>query len=130
MSQPYSEAIDVRLSVTYTPCDTYPRGETGNIIMFAQFEERGLLYESHNDAESGDKSDDDSIMPPLLSKEDIDALDCGNESDDEPMSAEMLEYIRDGSQSHQNVNRIEARYKINDCIKQKQSEWKVVLKAT
>ena len=69
-------------------------------------------------------------MPPLLSEEEMDAMDYDDESDDEPMSTEILEDIRDGSQSHQNVNRIEARYKINDCIKQKQSEWKVVLKAT
>ena len=45
----------------------------------------------------------------------------GDESDDEPMSTEMLEDIRDGSQSHPNVNRIEARYKIRDHIRQRQS---------
>ena len=53
-----------------------------------------------------------------------------DESDDEPMSTETLEDIRDGSQSHPNVNRIEARYKIRDRIKQGQSEWKGALKAT
>ena len=42
----------------------------------------------------------------------------------------MLEGIRGGSQSHLNVNRREARYKIHDCIKQRQSEWKGALKAT
>ena len=56
----------------------------------------------------------------------MDAMDYDDESDDEPMSTEILEDIRDGSQSHQNVNRIEARYKTCDCIKQ----WKGVLKAT
>ena len=38
-SQPYSEAMVVRPSVTYTPCATSSREQTGNIITFAQFEE-------------------------------------------------------------------------------------------
>ena len=70
MSKPYSEAIDMRLSVTYTPCDASPREQTDNIIMFAQFEEENLLSETREDAEnddkSGDKSDDYSVMLPLL----------------------------------------------------------------
>ena len=41
-------------------------------------------------------------------------------SDDEIMSTEMLEYIRDGNQYHLNVNRREAGYKIRDRIKQRQ----------
>ena len=69
-------------------------------------------------------------MPPLLNGEEMNALDYDDESDDEPMSTEMLEDIRDGSQSHTNVNRIEARYKIRDLSKQRQSEWKGMLKAT
>ena len=51
----------------------------------------------------------------------MDVMDSGDESDDEPMSTEMLEDINDGSQSHPNVNRKEARYKIRDCIRQIQS---------
>ena len=42
----------------------------------------------------------------------------------------MLEDIRDGSQTHPNVNRRESRYKISDRIKQRQLVWKVALKAT
>ena len=42
----------------------------------------------------------------------------------------MLEDIRDGSQSHPNVNKKEAHYKIRECIRQIQSEWKGALKAT
>ena len=38
-------------------------------------------------------------------------MDSLDESDDEPMSTETLEYIRDRSQSYPNVNRIKARYK-------------------
>ena len=36
-------------------------------------------------------------MSPLLSEEYMDAMDYGDESDDDPMSTEMLEDIRDGS---------------------------------
>ena len=69
-------------------------------------------------------------MPPLLSLEESNALYSGNESDDGPMSTEMLEDICDGSQYHLNVNRIEAHYKICDQIKQRQSEWREALKDT
>ena len=42
----------------------------------------------------------------------------------------MFQDIRDGSQTHPNVNKREARYKIRDSIRQSQSEWKGALKAT
>ena len=48
----------MRLSVTYTPYTTSPKEQTGDIIMFAQFEEDDLLFETSEDAESGDKSGD------------------------------------------------------------------------
>ena len=57
-------------------------------------------------------------------------MDFGNESDDEPISTEMLENIFGGSPYHPNMNRRESRYKICDCVKQIQSEWKGALKAT
>ena len=41
----------------------------------------------------------------------------------------MLEDICGGSQSHLNVNKIEARYKIHNSIRQRQSERKGELKA-
>ena len=44
----------------------------------------------------------------------------GDESDDKTISTEILEDISDGIQSHPNVNRREARYKIRDRIKQRQ----------
>ena len=47
-SQPYSEAMDMRPTVTYTPCATSSREKTGDIIMSAQFEEGGLLCETCN----------------------------------------------------------------------------------
>ena len=48
-------------------------------------------------------------MTPLISEEEMDAMSSRNESDTDPMSTEMLEYIRDISQSHPSVNSIEAR---------------------
>ena len=65
-------------------------------------------------------------MPPLLSKEDMDAMDYGDESDQDIISTKMLEDIFDGSQIHPNFNRREARYKIRDCIKQIQWERKAL----
>ena len=60
----------------------------------------------------------------------MDAMDSGEESEDEPMSTEMLEDICDGIQSHLGVNRIEARYKIRDRIKRRKSECKGDLLST
>ena len=45
-------------------------------------------------------------MTPLIGKEEMDMMDSGNESDDVLMSTEMLEDIRDGSQSHPSVSSI------------------------
>ena len=58
MSQPYSEAMMMHPSVTYTPCDVSSREQTGNIITFAHFEEGNILTKTRNDAESGDGSND------------------------------------------------------------------------
>ena len=68
-SQPYSESMVMRVSVTYTPCDTSLREQTGDIITFAKFEEGNILTKTRNNSESFDKSNDGSIMPPLLSEE-------------------------------------------------------------
>ena len=45
-------------------------------------------------------------------------MDSSNESDHDLISTGIVEDIRDGSQSHQNIIKIEARYKIRDCIRQ------------
>ena len=71
----------MRLAVTYTPCATSSGGQTGDIITIEQFEEGNILTKTRNDSEISDKSDDDSIIPPLLIKEEIDAMGYGNESD-------------------------------------------------
>ena len=56
-SRPYAEAMAMRPTVTYTPYATSSKEQTGNVITFAQFEEGDLISETHNDTESGDKSD-------------------------------------------------------------------------
>ena len=108
-SQPYSEAIAMRLYVMYKPCATYLRGKACNIITFAKFEEGNIWTKTRNDAESNDKSKDDSILPPLLSEEEIYVMAYGNDSNDDPIYTEMLENIRFGIQSHPDVNMREAR---------------------
>ena len=60
----------------------------------------------------------------MMSKQDMYAINSSDESDHDVISTEMLEDIRDRSQTHLNVNRREAGYKICDRIRQKQSEWK------
>ena len=58
-------------------------------------------------------------MPTLLSEEEIDAMDSGDESYHDIISTEMLEDISDASQSQSNINQIEARYKIRDRIRKR-----------
>ena len=59
MSRPYSEVMVMRPEVTYTPYATSLKEQTGDVITFAQFEEGDILTETHNDAESGDESDNE-----------------------------------------------------------------------
>ena len=125
-SQPYSEAMAMRPEVTYTPYATSYKEQTGDVITFAQFEEENILTETYNDAESGDESDNESIM---MSEQYMENLNSSDESDHDLISTEMLEDIRDRSQTHPNVNRRESYYKIRDRIRQRQSEWKGALKA-
>ena len=67
-SQPYSEAMAMHPDVAYIPCAMSSREQTGDIITFTQFEERGIFTKTSNDAEGGEESEDKSNMPPLLSK--------------------------------------------------------------
>ena len=68
-------------SFIYTPYVTYSKEQTGDIITFAKFEEGGIWSETRMNVEN----------------KDMDALDSSDEWDDEPMSTEMSEDIRDGS---------------------------------
>ena len=54
--------MTMRPAVTYTPYDTSLKEQTGDVITFAQFEEGNILTENCNDAESGDKYENESIM--------------------------------------------------------------------
>ena len=85
----------MRPDITYTPCATSSREQTGNKITLAQFEEGNIITKTRNDAESRDESDDDSIMPPLLSKEEMDTMDLVDELDHDLIYTNMLERIRE-----------------------------------
>ena len=124
ISKPRAEAMDMHLDVSYIPCDTSLKEHTSNIITFVQFEYRDLWSETCDDAVRGDVSDDDSIMPPLLFKEEMDAMNYGNKSDNDPMSMQMLEDINGGSQYNLNVNSRESHYRIRDHSKQIKPEKK------
>ena len=60
----------------------------------------------------------------MMSEQDTDAKNSGDESDHDLIYTYMLEDIRDRSQTHPKVNIIEARYKVHDRIRQRQPEWK------
>ena len=129
-SQTYASVMVMCLDVSCTPYGTSSREKTDNIITFAQFEEGNLLSETCENSESNDECDDDSTMPPLINEEEMNVMDSGDESNDEPMSTDMLEDIHDGSKSHQIINIIDAHYKVRDHIKQRQLGWKQPLKVT
>ena len=129
-SQSYAEAMDIRPAVSYITYVTYSKQQTGDIITLSQFEERNLLSENWNDTESGNKSDNNSNLVPLISKEEMDVMYSGDESDAELMSTDMLENICDESQFHPSINRKEASYNISDRFKQRQVEWKGALLST
>ena len=65
--------------------------------MSAHFEYGDLLSESCNDTENGNKYDEDSTLPQLISESEIDTMSSGNESYAEYMSTDMLEDICDRS---------------------------------
>ena len=115
-SRPYSEAMAMRPSGTYTPYATSSKEQTGNVITFTQFEEGNILTETRNNAESGDEYNNGSI---ITSEQDMENINSGDESYHDIISTEMLEDICDESQTHPNFNRREARYKISDRIRQR-----------
>ena len=106
----------MRPAVTYTPYATSPKEQTGDVITFTQFEEGNILTETRNNAESGDESDNESI---IMSEQDMENINSGDESDHDIISTEMLEDIRDGSQTHPKFNRRESHYKMSDLIRQR-----------
>ena len=121
MSQPYSEAMAMRPAVTYTLYAKFLKEQTNDVITFAQFEEGNILTTTCKDAKIGEESDNESI---IMSKKYMDAINYGDGSDHDLISTDMLEDICDRSQTHTNINIIEASYKIRHRIRQRQSEWK------
>ena len=107
----------MRPAVTYTPYAMSLKEQTGNVITFAQFEEGNIWTETRNATESGIEPDNESIM---MSEQDTENINSGDESYHDLISTEMLEDICDGSHTHPNVNIREARYKIRDCISERQ----------
>ena len=66
----------------------------------------------------------------MMSEQDMENLNSSDDSDNDLISTYMLQDICGGSQTHLNVHRREACYKMRDSIRQRQLEWKGALKAT
>ena len=84
------KAINMHLVVSYTPYATYPKEQTDDMVMLAQFEEGNLIYDTCDNAESSEKPNNNLTIPPLISEEEIDAMDSGDESEDEPLYTDIL----------------------------------------
>ena len=82
-SRPYSEAMAMRLAVTYNSYVTYSKEKTGNVITFAQFEEGDLFTKTCSDAESCDKSDSESLM---MNEQDMENPDSNENPNDDNIS--------------------------------------------
>ena len=98
-SRPYSEVMAMCPAVTYTLYVTSLKEQTGDVTTFAQFEEGNILTETRNDAESGDKSDSESL---IMNEQDMENLDSNEQSE-----------------THPNVNKREAQYEIPDRVRRK-----------
>ena len=92
----------MRLAVTYPRYATSSKEQTGDVIMSAQFEDGNIWTKTHNAADIGDEFDNKSIMK---SEQDMENLDSNEDSDHDLISTEMLQDIRDGIQTHPNVNK-------------------------
>ena len=58
----------------------------------------------------------------MMNEKDMENPDSNENSNDDHISTETLHDIRGGSQTHPNVDKREARCKIHDLIKQRQSQ--------
>ena len=54
-----------------------------------------------------------------MSEQDMENIDSNEQSDHDLISTEMLEDIHVVSQTHPDINKREARYKIRDHVRQK-----------
>ena len=66
----------MRPEVKYTPYAKSSKEQTSDVITFAKFEEGTIWTKTRNYAESGDKSDNESIM---MSEQDMAAIKSGDE---------------------------------------------------
>ena len=66
----------------------------------------------------------------MMGERDMENIDEKEKFDDDLISTETLHDIRDGNQTHLNIDKREARLKIRDRIKQKKSERKGSFRAT
>ena len=66
----------------------------------------------------------------MTSEKDMENKDEKENWDDDLINTETLRDIRDGNQTHPNIDKREARHKIRDRVKRKKLEWKGGLKAT
>ena len=82
-SRPYSEVMAIRPTVMCTQYATSSKEQTEDVITFAQFEEGNILTETRNNTESGDKSDNESLM---MNKQDMENLDSNEKFDDNHIS--------------------------------------------
>ena len=57
----------------------------------------------------------------MMNEQDMENLNENEKSDHDLITTEIIEDIHDGNQTHLTVNKREARCKICDCIKQRQS---------
>ena len=65
-----------------------------------------------------------------MSEHNMENIDEKEKFDDNLISTETLHDIRDGNQTHPNIDKREARLKIRNHIKQNKLEWKGALRAT
>ena len=61
--------MTTRKALSYIQYAKYSKEKNIDIMMFAQFEEGDLLSETLNDTESGNESNDNSTLPPLIIEE-------------------------------------------------------------
>ena len=54
----------------------------------------------------------------MMSEQDMENIDSNEQSDQDLISTDMLQDIRDGIQTHLNVNKREACYKTHDRVRQ------------
>ena len=110
-SHPYHEAMVTCPSVSFIPFATSSHEQTGDVIMFAQFEEGNRCNEdtetsketlTFSDIEAREETD--SEMPSLIDPIDTSDSKSDDEDDDASISSSTLRDITSGSQMHPKVN--------------------------